>query len=344
MRYETAAQSWARSQTGCVNPALRLEGFPAMNTRFADQAREHLSAILAPHRLELDTRQAVCFTHNRLLLQGLSLHFIEYGVPAGVVSLEAQELSDHYLFKIPLSGMAQYRQAGAHFEVRPGMLYVVHPGETFASSMSADYTHLTLQLDAAMIDSLDEEDGLRAEGRRAIFEIARINADGQARALSGILQAICEDTTSGASLLGLPAFRQTIEKIVVNAVRALPRKLAQSACSATRSPAPFFIKRAEEYMHAHLTASICVDDLVQAVGVSRRTLHAGFRNFRQTTPGAQLKRMRLEAARSALLDARETGENVTDIATRYGFFHLGKFARDFRARFGQSPSEVLKPR
>jgi len=60
-------------------------------------------------------------------------------------------------------------------------------------------------------------------------------------------------------------------------------------------------------MHAHLTASICVDDLVQAVGVSRRTLHAGFRNFRQTTPGAQLKRMRLEAARSALLDARETG-------------------------------------
>jgi len=63
-------------------------------------------------------------------------------------------------------------------------------------------------------------------GQRAFFEIARINADGQARALSGILQAICEDTTSGASLLGLPAFRQTIEKIVVNAVRALPRKIS----------------------------------------------------------------------------------------------------------------------
>ncbi|MGO3132751.1 MAG: AraC family transcriptional regulator [Alcaligenes sp.] len=315
-----------------------------MSTRFADQAREHLSGILAPHRLELKTRQAVCFTHNRLLLQSLSLHFIEYGVSAGIVSQETQELSDHYLFKIPLTGVAQYRQASTCLEIRPGMLFIVHPGEAFSSAMSADYTHLTLQLDAASIDLEDDGPGLGMGYRRACFETARINAEGHARALSGILQAVCEDTVSGDSLLGLPAFRQTIEKIVINAVRALPRCQMEHVSSVVTTPAPFFVKRAEEYMHAHLTASIRVDDLVQAVGVSRRTLHAGFRNFRQTTPGAHLKRMKLDAARSALLNARDTGENVTEVATRFGFFHLGKFARDFRSQFGQSPSEMLKPR
>lgn len=344
MRYEAAVQHLAAVRVQSVNRALRLERFPAMSTRFAEQAREHLSSILSPHQLDLDTRQAVCFTHNRLLLDGLSLHFIEYGVPAGVVCLQSEQLTDHYLFKIPLSGTAQYRQAGACYEVRPGMMHVVHPGQCFESSMSADYTHLTLLLDAATIDCPEDSQDVDESGRKALFEIARINADGHARAFSGILQAICEDTISGESLLNLPVFQHTIEKIVVNAVRALPRRLVERPEAAKACPAPIFIKRAEEYMHAHLTVPIRVDDLVQAVGVSRRTLHAGFRNFRQTTPGAQLKRMRLDAARTALLDARETGENVTDIATRYGFFHLGKFARDFRARFGQSPSEVLRPR
>jgi AraC-like DNA-binding protein len=31
---------------------------------------------------------------------------------------------------------------------------------------------------------------------------------------------------------------------------------------------------------------------------------------------------------------------VSDIAARYGFFHLGHFAEGYRRRFGETPSET----
>jgi AraC family ethanolamine operon transcriptional activator len=33
---------------------------------------------------------------------------------------------------------------------------------------------------------------------------------------------------------------------------------------------------------------------------------------------------------------------VADIAIRWGFWHMGQFARDYRAMFGELPSETLK--
>ncbi len=33
---------------------------------------------------------------------------------------------------------------------------------------------------------------------------------------------------------------------------------------------------------------------------------------------------------------------MTDIATKWGFGHLGRFAAAYRARFGESPSHTLR--
>lgn len=34
--------------------------------------------------------------------------------------------------------------------------------------------------------------------------------------------------------------------------------------------------------------------------------------------------------------------SVTDVAVRWGFFHLGRFAQQYRERFGVLPSETVR--
>ena len=39
-----------------------------------------------------------------------------------------------------------------------------------------------------------------------------------------------------------------------------------------------------------------------------------------------------------------TGAGVREVAQKYGFLHLGHFAAQYRARFGERPSETRAPR
>ena len=91
----------------------------------------------------------------------------------------------------------------------------------------------------------------------------------------------------------------------------------------------------------HLREPISIGDLAGAANVSVRSLFNGFRRFRGLTPMGYVKALRLDLANGELLCADPSEKSVTEIALSCGFTHMGKFARDFAARFGEKPSAVL---
>jgi transcriptional regulator GlxA family with amidase domain len=109
------------------------------------------------------------------------------------------------------------------------------------------------------------------------------------------------------------------------------------------SIAPHCVRRAEEYMHERYREHVTVEALAEIAGVSARTLFAGFREFRNTTPMAYLKDLRLDKARQALLagGAADVAQ-VTNVALDCGFSHLSRFAASYRARFGETPSKTAR--
>lgn len=104
---------------------------------------------------------------------------------------------------------------------------------------------------------------------------------------------------------------------------------------------PRDLKVAIAFMRAGLCRSISIADLARHCGVAERTLNQHFRAFFGLSPGRYLRRLRFTAAREALL-AGEPGISVTEIAERFGFNHLGRFAEHYRKRFGESPSTTLR--
>jgi len=101
------------------------------------------------------------------------------------------------------------------------------------------------------------------------------------------------------------------------------------------------VGKAEEFMRARLALPLYVADLCQATGVSERTLRSAFRNVYGVGPNRFLKLRRLNQVRRVLQRAG-AGTLVSEVATRHGFWDLGRFAGDYRRLFGESPSQTLR--
>ena len=78
-------------------------------------------------------------------------------------------------------------------------------------------------------------------------------------------------------------------------------------------------------------AGIC-----EALGISRRTLQYSFQEIAGVNPATYLRIVRLNQARRDL----KAGTSVTTAATNWGFWHFGRFARDYRELFGERPSQT----
>ena len=82
-------------------------------------------------------------------------------------------------------------------------------------------------------------------------------------------------------------------------------------------------------------------DLAAGVGVSDRWVRAAFREVFGVSPSAYFRAIAIEGARRDLRLARPESTSVTEVATRWGFWHLGRFSSTYLAYIGELPSATL---
>lgn len=81
-----------------------------------------------------------------------------------------------------------------------------------------------------------------------------------------------------------------------------------------------------------------VEELCRTLGISRRGLQQSFQETLGLKPTAYLRAVRMNGARRAI---RHAG-SVAEAATLWGFWHFGRFARDYKVMFGELPSEAFR--
>ena len=101
------------------------------------------------------------------------------------------------------------------------------------------------------------------------------------------------------------------------------------------------VRRAEDFLLAHLEEPVPVTQVAQSAQVSLRTLHRAFRKHHGIGPMRWLRERRLDAVQRELLVASPVETTVTEVALRYGFDHLGRFGQQYRRSFGETPSQTL---
>jgi AraC-like DNA-binding protein len=87
--------------------------------------------------------------------------------------------------------------------------------------------------------------------------------------------------------------------------------------------------------------AIYLPETCVTIGVSQRTLRYCCQEQLGMSPKRYLVVRRLHLAQRALSAAVAGETTVTEIATEFGFWHLGRFSCDYKSLFGESPSDTL---
>ena len=135
------------------------------------------------------------------------------------------------------------------------------------------------------------------------------------------------------------SLRRLRDDILIEWIEALPPSVDLADLD-SRERRHRLVDQACEHMLSRQDEPLSVLEVCSRVGASRRKLNYCFQEVLGTSPTQYLRAIRLNGAQREL-KAAAAGTTVQDTAARWGFWHLGQFAQDYRRQFSERPSETL---
>jgi AraC-like DNA-binding protein len=99
------------------------------------------------------------------------------------------------------------------------------------------------------------------------------------------------------------------------------------------------IRRAQQYISEHVREKLTVPLVARHVDVSPSYLTALFRKNLQISPGEYVRRIKLQESKQMI---REDNMNFTEIAAALQYSTVHHFSRQFKDKFGITPTEYAK--
>lgn len=318
-----------------------LDRFATLHTQCIDEARARIGEVFCPHALlpvsspgTLDAR----LHHARFA--GASVNYLEYGRDVRIVP---DEFRDFYLLQITLAGANELSCGKEVLTSRRGIATVTGPGQRLRLTWTDDCREIIFKFGRAALERYLAALLGRPAARPLRFDIAVDLSAGAGASVWRAARYVLAELEQQGPFERTPPVAVQLEQLLMctllqrhghNYVEALNREVPDAA--------PRFVRLAEEYMEAHCEDPITIEELAAVTGVGVRTLQKGFRRHRGITPLQLLRYLRLDRVRNALRHADPREDTVSRIAMDHGFSQLGRFAAEYRRRFGESPSETFR--
>jgi AraC-like DNA-binding protein len=280
------------------------------------------------------------FDGDVVTLGPITVGEISYGTD---ILLRTSDLETAYHVLAPLTGTVQSRHRGAVVTADPtravifqpvGEIELRWPGNCRLLSVKVDRTVLERELDATLDRQLPSPLPLGAS-----FAIG----EGPGRTWAALVRLLHTELSALPGLLGRPQMARRWRDLVVSGL-ALTVETPYSAEPVGSGSArrPRTVKRTLDAMHAQPGRAFTAAELAEIAGVGIRVLQESFRRHVGMPPLTYLRRLRLDGVHSELTRGDPRQIKVSEVANRWGFTHLGRFAGIYRARFGVTPSETLR--
>lgn len=316
-----------------------LSNFAVMRTSDADECLDVVTRHLVPHDFSMKGRRFEAILNN-VRLPGSTMTYLRYGTGIRVGSAAGD---DCYLIVVPLTGAAQfsYEKSEAKLSGRRGV--VIDPGHAFDLETDARTSALIWKLSRGAIDRAAQD--MLGAGRPGPVQFDPY-LDWQCRHTARLfrtLQFVAQELDElDLSEAGVHHQLRNLEQLLIRTlIAAQPNNLRDGSLYRGTDVAPGCVKKVEAFIASHSDMSLTVADLAIVAGVSERSLHRAFKEFRGTSPLSHLRDVRLQRIREDLMHA-VPGASVSNILAARGVYQFGRFASAYKERFGETPSQTLR--
>lgn len=318
---------------------LRAQRFVEVSERQATSVHEFMENISGPHHLEIYHKKELAFTYagNAVPSANISFGYLEYGTQ---VSVEMGAGIEHYTVNLPLTGRQTVSHGHRQITSNAQHGILLSPEMQLQIDIDREYRSIFVVINRRMMDlALSRLIGRQAQ-RPLVFDIDMPMQAAATASWWRTAEYYLNEMSTAGSILSFPNVGKELELSLLRALLVHQKNNYSDEISRNLFELmPPFMQRAVRHIEDYYQDEIPLDRLRKVAGVSADKLCAGFREYAGTTPIGYLKTTRLMKAREQLM-TDTTGKSVSTIAFDVGFNHLGRFSVDYRAIFGESPSET----
>lgn len=308
------------------------------------QAHEVISELFCEHTLSPLDRTEVRMRLRSAHEAGVGIELLDYGEAVRIAVDPG--LEHFYLIQIPLTGLATMEVGHALIESSPLVATVPPIDRGFTMRWGSGAPTLIVYVERSRLEAVARSVYGVESGRLQLGLHMRLDTNEGLAFLRALVEH--HDVLEHATADGAYARRLSSEFLLARLLGAVDNSVSRAlgAWSATDVTQPargdVLVRRFTEAAEAAASEGVTVLEIANRLGVPLRTLQSHIRNSTGSTPSAILRDSQMRRARSLLVAADPTTESVTGIAQRSGFTHLGRFASDYRKRYGEAPGETLR--
>jgi AraC-like DNA-binding protein len=313
-----------------------LHRFPVFRTSDPEELWQLSSTLFGAARIDLKNTGSFEARVNLIKLQETGLAFGGTTADLAIDNVAA----DFIRLQIAHRGRATSSFEGRTTDINEHQFAVTPAGRRSQTVCEAGHERLTLRLsEQALMQRMTALLGARPNGELT-FEPAIPASEPYAQSLADFIRFLAQQLDSAVSPLPVAVCRELEHAVQIAFLYASRHTFSHLLENQESMPAPWVVRRIEEFIEANWQRPITIDRLAVEAGVSARAIFRAFERSRGYSPMAFAKAIRLKHARE-MLTSGDPGISVTAAAFKSNFASPSRFAKDYREAFGELPSETI---
>lgn len=304
---------------------------------FADLSMDHVDDAAA-HYHEYDCSVSImpgigAFHYSKRFCM-LGSSFVSVSLSQSGWGYELTNELDSFVITIPHTGYTQWKTNSGSYQLSTGQAVLVDQKEVISALHSEGTFYTTVYISGLdMVKYLTMFLG-RPPKKRIVFKDVEIEPH-KARFINSLVETIF--CLSGNNYLALSSVAADLKECLIGyMLHNIPNNyigvLFDEGVNVI--PTPYCIKAATQYMQDNTDPHLTVGEVAIHAGISVRSLQSGFKRYKNTTPIAFLREIRLEKARELL---KKSACSDKEVAVQCGFSNYQMFCKYYIRKFGEHP-------